>query len=91
METQERQEKENTETKLFKEHFEITNNEKDFVKSTDISEWIIEYSVNSEYSKFIKLLKEHSELNNLCNVQSKVKKINGKSARIWLGIKKISN
>ena len=41
----------------FKEHFKITNDEKNFVKSTDISEWIIEYSANSEYCKFIKLLK----------------------------------
>ena len=41
----------------FKEYFEITNDEKDFVKSMDISEWIIEHGlmvniVNlSNYSK----------------------------------------
>ena len=74
----------------FKEYFQITNDEKEYVKSSDISEWIVEYSVNSEYCKFIKLLKEHCESNNLCNVQSKDKKINRKSVRIWLGIKKIS-
>ena len=76
--------------KKFKEYFQITNNEKDFVKSTDINEWIIEHNVNIEYCKFIKLLKEHCEANNLCKVQSKDKKITGKSVRIWLGIKQIS-
>ena len=76
--------------KKFKEYFEITNDEKDFVKSTDINEWIIEHNVNIEYCKFIKLLKEHCESKNLCNVQNKYKYRNGKSFRIWSGIKRIS-
>ena len=74
---------------LFKEYFEITNDEKDYVKSVDISEWIIECGVNSDYCKFIKLLKEHCDSKNLCNVDSKYKKINGKAVRIWVGIKQI--
>ena len=59
------------------------------MKSTDISEWIIEHNVNIEYCKFIKLLKEHRETNNMCNMQSKYKYINGKTVRIWLGINRL--
>ena len=75
--------------KKFQEHFEITNNETDFVRSKYIIEWLLEHGVNSEYHKLSKLLKKHSTAKNLCNVQNKCKNINGKCVRIWLGIKQI--
>ena len=66
------------------------NDEKDFVRSKDMNEWLLEHGGNSEYYKLIKLLKEHCESKNLCNVQNKYKYRNGKSFRIWSGIKRIS-
>ena len=74
----------------FKEYFEITNNANDYVTSSEICEWIIEIVVNSDYCKFIKLLKQHCNSNNMRNVYNKDKKIYGRSVRVWFGIKKIS-
>ena len=74
----------------FKEYFEITNNANDYVTSSEICEWIIEIVVNSDYCKFIKLLKQHCDSNNMRNVYNKDKKIYGRSVRVWFGIKKIS-
>jgi hypothetical protein len=70
--------------------FEITNNPDDFIKSSDLQEWLDGKKMN------ISMKKLGLEFNKYCSIQqhnncstSNVKKINGKTHRVWSGIKLI--
>ncbi len=71
----------------FLEEFEITNDEKDFVPSNDISEWIKEKNLGISAKKFGMEIKAYCKKNNFENVVSKLKKINGKTSQCWFGVK----
>ena len=70
--------------------FEITDNEEDFIKSSEINEWIIQQELGITVQKFTNELKKHCILNNFSNVKSKTKKINGKALHVWEGLKSLT-
>ena len=67
--------------------FDITDSEEDFVKSSEINEWIIEQDLGITVQKFTNELKKHCILNNFTNVKNKVKKDNGRTFHVWYGVK----
>lgn len=73
----------------FLQEYEITNIETDFVRSSEIQDWLELGKFGITMKKFGMELKQHIIKNNLDNVQSIVKKINGKSTQVWVGIKYI--
>lgn len=72
---------------LFQETFEITNNIEDYVTNNDIKEWIKNNKVGISDNKVSIELGQYAKKKKFENVISKVKKIEGKSARCWIGIK----
>lgn len=72
---------------LFQEAFEITNNEDDFIESNSLKEWVKETNAKISVKKLSLEIKKYCKKNNLLNVGSKVKKINNKHKRVWVGIK----
>ena len=73
----------------FKNDFELTNNENDFVKSSDIEDWIKQKTLGITMMKFSSEMKKYAIINKLENVYNKVKKVKGKSPMCWFGIKLI--
>ena len=71
----------------FLESYNITNNEKDFIKSSDIKDWVKENDVGISDTKFAMELKKYCLKNKLDNVYNKYKKVDGKSVKCWFGIK----
>lgn len=71
----------------FLEEFEITNDEKDFVPSNDISEWIKEKNLGISAKKFGMEIKAYCKNKSFIHVKSGVKTINKKSVRGWYGLK----
>ena len=71
--------------------FEITDNEDNFIKSSDINEWIIQQDLGITVQKFTNELKKHCVLSNFSNVKSKTKKLNGRAVQVWLGVKRIND
>jgi hypothetical protein len=67
--------------------FEITNDEDDYTCSRDIQEWILRQNLKISMTKFCMDLDKYVKLNNLTNVYSKIKKVRGKTTRLWVGIK----
>ena len=63
--------------------YEITGNEEDFIKSSDINEWIILQDLGITVQKFTNELKKHCVLKNL-NIKNKLKKINGKPCALLI-------
>ena len=61
-------------SKFFKD-FEITNNENDFVKSSDINNWIVLNKLGITLQKFTNELKKHCVLENMDNVFKKRQEI----------------
>lgn len=74
---------------LFKEDFEITDNEDDYVMSSDIEKWLADKKCKISMTKFGLELNKYVKLNKLENITNKVKKIKGKPKRCWFGIKMI--
>ena len=69
--------------------FEITDQEEDFIKSSEISEWITQQVLGITVQKFTNELKKHCILNSFSKVQSKMKKINGRAVKAWFGVKRL--
>jgi hypothetical protein len=70
---------------LFLNDYEITNNEDDFIKSNDIEEWLKPLKIS--ITKFGMEMNKYININQIKNVYSKDKKINGKTKKVWIGIK----
>ena len=70
--------------------FELTNNPKDWVLSTDIQKWIDDNKLGITMTKMGVELNKHCKLNELKDIKSDVKKIGGKTKRVWFGIKTIN-
>lgn len=73
----------------FKIDFEITNDEKDFILSSKIESWIDSHKLGISMTKFGVDMNKYVKINDLKNVLSKNKKINGKVQKAWFGIKEI--
>lgn len=73
----------------FKQDFELTNDVNDFVKSSVIQEWIKKTKLDTSMKKFGMLMKKECLLKKLDKIESKVKKIAGKTPQVWVGIKQI--
>lgn len=77
-------------------NYEITNNEADFVLSSELVNWVKDKGTTTKTGRIkgnniTKLgcdINKYAEINKLNNVYSKSKKINGKTTRVWIGIKK---
>jgi len=79
-----------TETNIidsFLSEFEITGNPEDFVRSSDIEEWMKRGKYHVTMTKLGLELKKHITINKLEGVESKVKKMGGKPVRGWAGIR----
>lgn len=73
--------------------FQLTNEEKDFIRSKNIQEWIDENGFkgkrgNLTITKFALELKKYILEKGLTNIYNKYKKLNGKCVMCWFGIKK---
>lgn len=75
----------------FLENFEITNDNNDFIKSNEIEYFIKENNLSISITKFMISFKKYCNIKKYNNVESKIKKIGGKSIRGWIGIKKIDD
>lgn len=64
--------------------FEITDNENDYMESSVIEQWL--KGKNISMTKFGNEMNKFAILNNKVNVYSKVKKVNGKTKRVWVGL-----
>ena len=73
----------------FLESFEITDNKEQFTISKDIEEWLNTEKIGITITKFSMELKKYCKLKKYNNIESKVKKISGKSKQAWIGIKKL--
>ena len=73
----------------FKIDFEFTNNEKDFVLSSKIESWIETQKLGISMTKFGVDMNKYVKINDLKNVLVKDKKINGKTKKVWFGIREI--
>ena len=71
--------------------FEITDDEGDFIKSSELNEWIIQQDLGITVQKFTNELKKHCVLKNFSNVKSKLKKLNGRPVTVWVGVKRIND
>lgn len=70
-----------------KNEFEITDNDKDYVLSSTIESWLKPKHISM--TKFGNEMNKYAKLNNLNNVKSHPKKINGKVKQVWFGLKEI--
>ena len=73
----------------FLQEYEITNAEHDFVRSSEIQEWLEQGKFGITMKKFGMELKQYILKHKLDNVNNILKKINGKPLRVWSGIKSL--
>ena len=71
----------------FMNSFTITNDENDFIKSSDIKEWMKEQHIDISDKKLAMELKKYCQKKGLDKVVNKGKKIDGKNIQVWVGIK----
>lgn len=71
----------------FKKVYELTNDEKDYVKSKEIIDWLKINSRDINMTKFGRDINKHCKSNEFLNVKSKQKKIKGSTVQVWIGIK----
>ena len=74
----------------FKKVFEITNDEQDYIESSAIQQWITKYNICISMTKMGIELNKYAKINNHDNVHKHDKKINGKTVKVWKGIKIIN-
>lgn len=67
--------------------YTITNNENDYVLSSDIICWLKLSELGISFKKFFIELKKYAKVKNYNNVFSMSKKIDGKSENVWIGLK----
>ena len=82
---------ENTSINNFLGEFVITDNEEDFIRSSEIDLWLKEAKLNISINKFALDFKKYCSIKKHINVVSKNKKLNGKCLKVWTGIKKMTN
>jgi len=70
---------------LFLEDFTLTDNENDYIDSKDIMEWLKGKDIT--ITKFGREMNKYCQKNNLQHIESKRKKVDGKCAQVWIGIK----
>ena len=75
----------------FIQEFEITNDENDYILSSEIQDWLEQGKYGITMKKFGMEMKQYIMKKKLNHVLSIVKKINSKNSRVWLGIKKNDN
>jgi hypothetical protein len=68
----------------------ILDNANDYVISSEIQEWLEEKKIEITMKKFGMEIKRYILKNNLRNIRSENKKMNGISKKVWFGIKNIS-
>lgn len=73
----------------FKIDFEFTDDEKDFVLSSKIESWLETNKLGISMTKFGVDINKYVKINNLKNTRTKDKKINGKTKKVWFGIKEV--
>ena len=73
----------------FFKDFELTRDEKDFVKSSDIEEWIKQSKIGISMMKFAIELKKYLTINKIENVFVKDRKVGGKNSKWWIGMKRL--
>ena len=75
--------------KVILDEFEITNDERDYAKSSEIEEFIRKCDLDLSMKKFGSLLAKYCVLKKYGNVTRDDKKIKGKTCRVWLGLKRL--
>ncbi len=73
----------------FLDDYEITNDENDYVLSSEIEDWGKEKKLGISHTKFLRDLKTYCVKNESTNVQVSIKKLSKKATRVWLGIKRL--
>lgn len=73
----------------FCNEFSLTNNETDHVLSSDIISWLELQKAGISIKKFSVELTKYCNIKKFNNITSKTKKICGRCAKVWTGIKKI--
>lgn len=73
----------------FKNDFELTNDEDDYVTSKRIEEWIKANNLGITAKKFGMEMQKHKIIHKLDVIKSGGKKINGKNVQVWFGVKEI--
>ena len=71
----------------FKMSFQITNEPEDFVMSTTIQQWLTDEKKGITITKFGMEMNRYAHIQKLEHIQVKVRKIQGKSVRVWTGIR----
>ena len=74
----------------FLEEYEITNNAADYTPSKTMEDWLNGVNLGISYILFTKELKAYCKIHNCNNVESKKKKVCGKTPQVWVGVKQIS-
>lgn len=71
----------------FELDYTITDNEEDYVLSTQIEEWLKIKNTGISMKRFAMDMKLHCVQKNLKNVSNRQKKVGGKNRQVWIGIK----
>lgn len=73
----------------FMKDFDLTDNVEDYVVSEDLQKWLDEKKLGISMTKLGMELNKHCKINKLENIFKKDKKVNGKTKKVWCGIKLI--
>jgi hypothetical protein len=73
----------------FLDDYEITGNDMDYVKSSDVQDWIDDKKLKISITKLASELNKHCTINDLQIQTGLRKKVNNKTIRCWFGIKLI--
>ena len=71
----------------FLNDYDITNLETDFVKSSEIKDWLDKRDLGISITKFGRELNKYATINKLENLLVKAKKLGGKTYNCWFGVK----
>ncbi len=72
----------------FLEEYEITDNVAHYTVSKEIEMWLKEANITISMTKFSMELKKYCKIKQYINIESKIKKVNGKCKQSWIGIKR---
>jgi hypothetical protein len=67
--------------------YEITNNDKDSVKSSELQDWLDAKKLGISITRLGRELNKYATINKLENLKHKDKKVAGKTSKYWFGIK----
>ena len=73
----------------FLEEYELTDNVAHYTVSKEIEMWLKEANITISMTKFSMELKKYCKIKQYKNIESKIKKFNGKCKQSWIGIKQI--